>query len=242
MKNSPWQQFYYNVGAYLLTLVLLMLAARLVSPTLIVALWLTALIWGGMLSFRLYNLLEDNYQAVIMEKGLRQQLQQARGYQQQLEAMLKDGASTQSSHLETLPDQISHWTESIKLLAEQITRLKDDDLIRQDLKQVPKAITDLEKRIKKESDPVIKQQLQRTLDNRHTQQQALQALQSNIKRAEIQIESTISQMGTLYSQILTGQSSNQVADYSRLAADVDEEVTRLQEHLETLQDVRFGSE
>ncbi|MDM8527810.1 hypothetical protein QUF58_06290 [Anaerolineales bacterium HSG24] len=242
MNNSPWQRFYYYVGGYLLTLIMLLLMTRMVSPTLIVALWLVALIWGGILAYQLYNLLEDNYQTVIMEKSLRKQLQQAQGYQQQLEAMLNDTSAQKSPHLEQLSDQINHWTESIKLLAEKITRFKDDDLIRHDLKQVPKAITDLEKRIKKENDPVIKTQLQRTLNNRRTQQQSLQALQKNIKRAEIQIESTISQMGTIYSHILTGQSGNQVADYSRLAADVDEEVTHLQEQLETLQEVRFNNE
>ena len=50
-----------------------------------------------------------------------------------------------------------------------------------------------------------------------------------MERAEMQIESTVSMLGTIYSQILTGQSTSHVADYGHLSADVDEEVRVLQE-------------
>lgn len=65
-------------------------------------------------------------------------------------------------------------------------------------------------------------------------------LPSTIKKAEIQMESTLSLLGTLYSQLLIGQSTNHVADYSRLSNDVDEEVCRLQDQLEALWEVKFA--
>jgi hypothetical protein len=71
---------------------------------------------------------------------------------------------------------------------------------------------------------------------------ALETLQNTIKRAEIQIESTVSRLGTIYSQLLTSQSTSQVADYSRLAENVDEEVQVLQEQLEALREVKLGAE
>ena len=55
-----------------------------------------------------------------------------------------------------------------------------------------------------------------------------------MKRAEIQIESTLSQIGTIYSQLRTGQSTGQVADYSRIEEDVDEEVRQLEDYLDVL--------
>jgi hypothetical protein len=61
-----------------------------------------------------------------------------------------------------------------------------------------------------------------------------------MKRAEIKIESTLSALGTIYSQLLIGQSTNQVADYGRLSSDVDEEVRTLQDHLEALEEVKLG--
>jgi hypothetical protein len=108
------------------------------------------------------------------------------------------------------------------------------------LEAVPKAITDLESRLAQETDPAIRSQLERTLANRRKQLAALERLQNTMKRAEIQIESTLSSLGTIYSQLLTGQSTDHVADYSRLSAEVEEEVHTLQDHLEALEEVKLG--
>ena len=83
-------------------------------------------------------------------------------------------------------------------------------------------------------------ELEHTLVNRKNQLAALKRLQGTMRRAEIQIESTLSALGTIYSQLLTGQSTDHVADYSRLSAEVDEEVRTLQDQLEALQEVKLG--
>lgn len=113
-------------------------------------------------------------------------------------------------------------------------------MIRQDLEAVPQAIADLQTRLTNETDPTLRTQLERTLSNRQNQLASLERLQNTMKRAEIQIESTLSALGTIYSQVLTGQSTDHVADYSRLAADVDEEVRLLQDRLEALEEVKLG--
>jgi hypothetical protein len=41
--------------------------------------------------------------------------------------------------------------------------------------------------------------------------------------------------------MLISQSTDHVADYSRLSAEVDEEVRTLQDHLEALEEVRLGN-
>ena len=56
----------------------------------------------------------------------------------------------------------------------------------------------------------------------------------------MQIESTVSMLGTIYSQVLTGQSTSEVADYSQLSTEVDEEVRLLQDYLEALREVKLG--
>jgi hypothetical protein len=103
---------------------------------------------------------------------------------------------------------------------------------------VPKAIEVLEAQLAYEVDPAICAQLERTLSNRKNQLASLQLLQSTITKAEIQMESTLSLLGTLYSQLLISQSTNHVADYGRLSSDVDEEVRRLQDQLEALWEVK----
>jgi hypothetical protein len=144
--------------------------------------------------------------------------------------------------LQQLGLQIEHWTGAIQDLVQRINSLQQDELIRRDLKAVPAAIADLEARLHHESDDAIRAQLERTLANRRKQLVSLEQLQNTVKRAEIQIESTLSLLGTIYSQILTGQSTSHVADYSRLSAEVDEEVRLLQDQLEALREVKLREE
>ena len=132
--------------------------------------------------------------------------------------------------------------EAIEALAERISSFRRDDIIRRDLQSVPRAIKELEARLSAETDAAIHKQLERTLTNRQKQLESLEALQSTVKRAEIQIESTLSQLGTIYSQLLTSQSTHDVADYSRLSVNLDEEVRLLHDHLEALREVKLDGE
>ena len=54
------------------------------------------------------------------------------------------------------------------------------------------------------------------------------------------MESTLSMLGTIYSQILAGQSTRQAADYRRLLNEIDEEVQMLQDHLHALEEVKMS--
>ena len=84
-------------------------------------------------------------------------------------------------------------------------------------------------------------ELERTVNNRRHQLAVLKKLQRSIQMAEIKMESTLSMLGTIYSQILAGQSTRQVADYRRLLNEIDEEVHTLQDHLEALEEVKLTS-
>jgi chromosome segregation ATPase len=144
--------------------------------------------------------------------------------------------------LDNLAGRIEQWTAAIERLVQRLNSLRQDEIIRHDLQTVPKAIADLEKRLALESDPTLRDHLQRTLTNRRKQAAALAELQTVLRQAEFQIESTLSMLGTIYSQLLTGQSTSDVATYSRLSSDVDEEVRRLEDQLEALREVKLGSE
>ena len=58
---------------------------------------------------------------------------------------------------------------------------------------------------------------------------------------EHDVAHALSALGTIYSQLLTSQSTDHVADYSRLSAEADEEVRTLQDHLEALEEVKPGN-
>jgi hypothetical protein len=197
-----------------------------------------ALIWGSWLIWRLFA--QDKAETNSADP-LNIYLDQTLTYQAKIDQLLKATSNASNrAHRLHLATQINVWTEAIQDLIQHIANLRKDNLIRQDMAAVPKAIEDLEAQLEHEADPGIRAQLERALINRKNQLATLQLLQNTIKKAEIQIESTLSLLGTMYSQILIGQSTNHVADYGRLSVDVDEEVRQLQDQLEALWEVKGG--
>lgn len=163
---------------------------------------------------------------------------QALLYQAQIERALKTTANPGDSAQQQLKIKIAAWIKAIQELARRISAWQQDDLIRREMAAVPAAIEALQTQLAGATDAALRRQLQRALTNRHNQLASLQGLQRTITQAEIQIENTLSLLGLIYSQILTGQSTRHMADYGRLSAEVDEEVQRLQDRLEALREVK----
>ncbi len=243
MENlSPrWQNFLKNLGWYLATVVVLIILFTFLRHFFVlIALWGVGLVWGGVLAYRFSQLMLGGEETLVDEQQLRAYMEQALDYKAKIDQAIEAGTSKAARiHQEELARQIDTWTEAITNLVQRLSNLRQDEVIHRDLKQVPKAITDLEARLAKETDPTLQAQLSRTLANRQKQLASLEQLQNTMTRAEIQIESTLSMLGTIYSQILTGQSTNDVADYSRLSTDVDEEVRLLEDQLEALREVKL---
>jgi len=235
--DSRWRKFWRNLGWYLLLVALTWGVVYRLTPRLVWLPLVVALADGIWLAWQQLQLDEEESDEQARLDGY---LKQTRAYKAQLDQAIK--ASGQRAHLQALGGQIDTWTETIQDLVERISKLRQDEIIRRDVETVPAAIADLESRLQREKDPAIRAQLDRTLANRRKQLASLDQLQNTVKRAEIQIESTLSLLGTIYSQILTGQSTSHVADTSRLSADVDEEVSLLQDQLEALREVKLGEE
>jgi hypothetical protein len=172
---------------------------------------------------------------------LRGYVERAMAYQTEINRLAQNAAGpSEHQRVGDLAAHVRNWTEAITALAGRIDAFQQNKLINQDLKSVPQAIDRLEERLQAESDPVIAAEMERSLSHRRTQLEALEKLQRTIRWAEIKIESTLSLLGTIYSQILAGQSREQVADYRRLLNEIDEEVLTLQDHLQALEEVKFG--
>ena len=239
-KSDPrWRKLGQNLLWFVVTMIVLLVLFRFTfMPVVMVALWIVGLVWGGVLAYKLSQILLDSGDVAASQEQTEQWQSQAQSYQDKIEDALDD--NTPGLQSETLTREVNALVEAIEELVERIHNLRADEVIRQDMKSVPEAIADLEARIANETDLAMQKQLQRTLKNRQKQLESLEALENTIQRAEIQIESSLSQLGTIYSQLLTGQSTSQVADYSRLAADVDEEVHLLNDQLEALREVKLG--
>ena len=140
-----------------------------------------------------------------------------------------------------LANQFAGWTKQVETMAERVTVLRRNPLVKQDLRAVPDAIKKLEAQLARETDARIRGQIERTLSARRSQLEALQKLENTTRHAETHLELTIASLGTIYSQTLAGQSTNQIADYSHLASEVDEQVRDLRDQLDALEEVRLGT-
>jgi chromosome segregation ATPase len=241
-SDNRWQRWLKNLGWFLATIIVLAVLMRLFrSPLILAVIWGVGLVWGAMLTYQISQLLFGPREIVVSEARLQDYLAQTQAYKRKIDQTI---TATESAArrvpLESLAGRIEQWTTAIERLVQRLNSLRQDEIIRQDLQAVPKAIADLEKRLAQESDPTLRDQLQRTLTNRRKQAAALAELQTVLRQAEFQIESTLSMLGTIYSQLLTGQSTSDIATYSRLSTDVDEEVRRLEDQLEALREVKLG--
>jgi len=241
-SDPRWRNFWQNLIWFAATLVaLIILISFFRSPVVLVAMWGVGLIWGGFLAYRLSRLMFGSDDLAASQERSRAYLEQAQDYKTTIEQSIKNASvAAGQTKLNELTRQVTGLVEAIEALVARMNSLHQDEVIRRDLQSVPRAIKELEARLSAEPDDAVRGQLERTLNNRRQQLESLQALQSTIKRAEIQIESTLSQLGTIYSQLLTGQSTSHVADYSRLSENIDEEVHLLQDHLEALHEVKLG--
>ena len=236
--NPARRKFLQNLGWYVLIIAISMALVYFRLKTWVWLPWLVALGGGIWLIWQQWG---GDKTEVDDQARLDGYLEQALAYKARIDQAIKAASQqSQRSHLQKLATQIDAWTATIQDLVQRISKLHRDEIIRRDIKAVPAAIADLEARLNRETEPAIRAQLERTLANRRKQFASLEQLQNTVKRAEIQIESTLSLLGTIYSQILTGQSTSHVADTHRLSADVDEEVRLLQDQLEALREVKLG--
>jgi len=172
----------------------------------------------------------------LSDETLRASVERAWAYQAEIDRLAQNASdAAHQNRVRELAAHVRTWTGSIADLAQRIENFRQNKLIGKDLKEVPKSITTLEPRLEGENDPVIRGELKRTLTSRRQQLAALEKLQRSTRLAEIKMESTLSMLGAIYSQILAGQSTRQVADYRRLLDEIDEEVHTLQDQLEALE-------
>ena len=199
---------------------------------------LVALIWGGWL---LQQSLVQGESNRLDEPSLAPYLAQAQAYNVHIRQVIQASGNTHNQlHLTQLKRRLDNCVKAIEALVERLGHLRQNDLIQRDMAAVPEAIARLDQQLRSERNQESVARLEQVLALRRNQLALLEQLELAASQTELQIEHTISLLGTIYSQLLIGQSTNEIADYDRLAASIDEEVSRLEDHLEALQEVKGG--
>ncbi len=173
--------------------------------------------------------------------ALATQVAQVRTYRQAIDNLVRNAPNTaRKTRLAELAAQFAEWQTSVEHMAERITRFRQDAIIQNDLRSVPESIRKLEAQLGAEPDERVRAQIAKTLESRRNQLASIQTLQTSMRQAEIQLESAVASLGTVYSQALANQSTTTIADYAGLSADMNEQVRVLQDQMEALEEVRLG--
>ena len=126
-------------------------------------------------------------------------------------------------------------------LADRLTTFERDTIIQRDIKEVPANITRLRSQIESERDEGMHAQMERTLAGYESQQAMLDTLVRLMRRTRLLLDDTLVAMGTIYSQVQVINASDiDNVQTTRIAAELDEQVKRLNDLLSALGDVYRG--
>ena len=106
------------------------------------------------------------------------------------------------TRMQDVANQVEEWVRRIYSLATRLDKFRNDSIISDDLKSVPESIRKLQQRMNGEDDPAIKTEMADTIARRETQFDSLKKLEQTMDRAELQLENTLTSLGTIYSQML----------------------------------------
>lgn len=186
------------------------------------------------------SLFREKYStAGIRDRNLRDKLAEAEQYRSRIQDVVDQQRSgVLRDRLKSTTSQVYDWIANMVTLARRVDAYRMDPVIRRDLDSVPKDIRALEGRMNLEKNPQVKEQLAETLDSARRQNAALQELAGRMARADLQLDHSLSALGTVYSQMLLIGSKDVDSDRAdRLRDDIRGQVLALQDIVESLNEV-----
>jgi hypothetical protein len=179
----------------------------------------------------------------IATPAYRQKVTKALEYREQMEFLLqhtRDGALR--THLEATVNDISDWISNIFTLARRLDYYSRSTILRQDKDVIPRELQALADRIKNETEPAVRAQLQRSIEQKRAQLEQLDRLDSTMERAALQLDETLSAMGTVYAQVqLIDARDIDSGRAQRLQQDIADQVQSLSDVQQAMDEVYLSS-
>jgi hypothetical protein len=211
----------------------------------------TALVWSSVQDpeFRakaVAEMFREKFDArQIRSDKLRQRAERALEYRERIEETINQAREgLMREHLTDVSRSMNPWLENVFRLARRLDAYEHDAVIHQDLQTVDPAIESLKKRLAVEDDGTVQRQISQAIAQRQIQRDNLRKLENVMERAEFQLESTITAMGTVYSQVMILDSREVASGRARrLQEEIDDQVQTLQDVVQTMDEVyRAGSD
>jgi hypothetical protein len=175
----------------------------------------------------------------IKSRVSRERLQNALEYRQAMLTLLDRHKGAMRTSLQQTINDVDDWIAQMHSLAQHIDAFEENDLVERDRKMVPQQLEKTRIRLERESDPAVRSDLAEQLRQLEQQLANLEATANSVKRAEIQLESTLSSLGTIYAQMsLMGTKEVDSARAKRLRLEIQDEVASLQDTIDAMDEVQ----
>ena len=169
----------------------------------------------------------------------RERLKRALEYQRLIREAARRHRGAMRRSIETTADEVNDWIAHIYHLARRLDEAEANRVLVRDRRMVPYELQRLQRRLRSEADDAVRAELEETIRTIEAQLANLQALENNLKRADIQLDHTLSALGTVYTQVqLLDAKDVDSARTRRLQSEIHDEVTSLQDTLAALEEVQ----
>jgi len=179
----------------------------------------------------------------ISNPSLRANVKQAIAYRERIDKAVERFTDSAMQHrMQDVANQVEEWVHNIYVLASRLDAFQNDEIIRRDLRDVPDSIKRLKQRALQESDEIIRRELAETIARRQAQYDNLVKLETTMDRADLQLENTLTALGTVYSQMLLLDAKDvDSSKAQRLRENIAAQVNSLHDVLVSMEEVYSGS-
>lgn len=179
----------------------------------------------------------------IRNRVSRERLKTALEYRRNMLKLLKRHQGAMRLQLRDTLEAINQWIGQMYELATHIDAFESNEIVERDLKEVPQKIEKVQIRLQRETDERVKQDLRSQLKLLEQQQKNLQDTRNSVKRAEIQLESALSSLGTMYAQMSLLGTKGEVdgTQMQRRRLEIQDEIASLQDTIEAMDEVQRQS-
>jgi predicted RNA-binding Zn ribbon-like protein len=176
---------------------------------------------------------------VITNPHLQQNVAQAIAYRQRIDAAVdRFRDNIMHDRMKDAADQVEEWVRRIYTLSVRLDTFRNDGVIANDLRSVPESIRSLQQRMLAAGNESLRREIQDTIDRRKTQLTALENLSQTMSRAELQLENTLTALGTVYSQMLLVDAKEvDSSKTQRLRENILDQVNSLNDVLSSMDEV-----
>ena len=178
--------------------------------------------------------------SIIKSNKYRAEVERALTYRSRIEQSIRQSEpGMMQQHLLESTAGISDWIAQIFRLAQRLDAYESDEIIKRDVAGTPRQLQELRERVISETNTATRERAQHALESKQAQAENLEKLTETMEQAELQLDATLTALGTVYSQLMLIRSKDDIQDSrsQRLRGEITEQVAKLNSLQEAMDEV-----